>query len=98
MNCGNGRWSNEHAKPRFTLKVPLSLNLAVILASCVRQCHANPISNRELSRANEPNGGISPIGEGDYRANRDFLARHGERNDRGHTVFPQMAGDGVEWS
>lgn len=64
----HGRRANEHAIPRFALKVPLSLNRTIVLASGVSQFNADPIPNREAGRADESDGALSSIGQSNDRA------------------------------
>lgn len=85
-NRANRSWADEHAKPRFTFEISLSLNCTVILASRIGQFHADPITNRETGRSDEPDDALSSVGQGDHRARGDLSARHRECNDRELTV------------
>lgn len=85
-NSTNGRWADEHAKSWLAIKIPLSLDCAIVLSSGVCQFHADPISSREAGRADEPDGALSPVGQGDNRARGNFPARHRECKDRRPTM------------
>jgi hypothetical protein len=64
----NGSWTDEHAKSWVTLKVTLSLNLAVILTRGVGQFDTNPLSIREVGETDETNSSLPSVGQRNNRA------------------------------
>lgn len=80
--CG----TNEHAEPGLTVKVSFALYLSIVLASGIVQFDANPISNCEVSSADEADRGLSSVGQGDDRALGYLLAGHRECKDRKPTT------------
>lgn len=78
--------ANEHAIPRFTFEISLSLNCAIVLASSIGQFNADPIPNREAGCADEADSALSSIGQSYNRAGGDFAARHRERKGREPTM------------
>ena len=82
----DGRWTDEHAKAWVTLKISLSLDFAIVLASGVGQFDTNPLSSREVGETDETDSRLPSVGQRHDRARGDLLTSHLEVQGRCPTM------------
>lgn len=66
-NCRHHRL-DKHAVARGAIKVPDSLNAAIILSSLVLEFNANPLPNLEVGLAGKSNRSLATVAQLDYLA------------------------------
>lgn len=94
----NGCWTDEHAKAWVTLKISLSLDFAIVLASGVGQFDTNPLSSREVGETDETDSSLPSVGQRHGRAGGDLLTSHlGVQGRRPTTSAFKMADGACQW-
>lgn len=88
-DCGHDRF-HKHAVPHGTVKIPFTLNTAIVLPRLLIKLDSDPVSHLEVRLACKPNSGSTAIAELDRLAS--FKVRHyGQSRGRCRIVTRRVA-------